>query len=73
MSADSKLLVVESIIPPGNDPFNGKFLDLVMMLIPGGKERTKEEYRTLFDEAGFEITRVIPTTTEINIIEGTKK
>lgn len=73
MSADSKLLVVESIIPPGNEPFNGKFLDLAMMLIPGGKERTKEEYRTLFDEAGFEFTRVVPTTTEVSIIEGTKK
>ena len=73
MSADSKLLVVESVIPPGNEPFGGKFLDLVMLLIPGGKERTEDEYRTLFGEAGFELTRVIPTSTEISIVEGTKK
>ena len=37
MSAGNKLLLVESVIPPGNDPFMGKFLDLTMMLIPGGK------------------------------------
>ena len=54
MSADGKLLVVESVIPPGNEPFGGKFLDLVMLLIPGGKERTEDEYRTLFDQAGFD-------------------
>jgi len=73
MSSDSKLLVVESVIPLGNDPFGGKFLDLVMLLIPGGKERTEDEYRTLFGRAGFELTRVIPTGTEVSIIEGTKK
>lgn len=73
MSAHSKLLVVESVIPPGNEPFGGKFLDLVMLLIPGGKERTAEEYRTLFDRAGFRLTRVIPTATEVSIIEAVKK
>ena len=72
MSSDSKLLVVESVIPPGNEPFGGKFLDLVMLLIPGGKERTEDEYRTLFGKAGVELTRVVPTKTEISIIEGTK-
>ena len=73
MSTDSKLLVVESVIPPGNDPFGGKFLDLVMLLIPGGKERTEDEYRTLFDEAGFELTRVVPTASEVSIVEGRKR
>jgi len=57
---------------PGNEPFGGKFLDLVMMLIPGGKERTEDEYRTLFGEAGFELTRVVRTATEISIVEGAK-
>ena len=73
MSSDSKLLVVESIIPPGNESFGGKFLDLVMLLIPGGMERTEDEYRTLFGKAGFELTRVVPTGTEVSIIEGAKK
>ena len=48
MPAHGRLLVVESVIPPGNEPFGGKFLDLVMLLIPGGKERTEDEYRALF-------------------------
>jgi hypothetical protein len=73
MSAESKLLVIESIIPKGNDRFGGKFLDLVMLLIPGGKERTEDEYRELFDKAGFELTRVVPTETEVSILEASKR
>jgi ubiquinone/menaquinone biosynthesis C-methylase UbiE len=72
MPADGRLLVVESVIPPGNEPFGGKFLDLVMLLIPGGKERTEGEYRTLFAQAGFELKRVVPTGTDVSVIEGVK-
>jgi hypothetical protein len=73
MSQSSKLLVVESVIPPGNEPFGGKFLDLVMLLIPGGQERTEAEYRKLFDKAGFDLTRTVPTSTEVSILEGRKR
>lgn len=73
MSSSAKLLIVESVIPPGNEPFGGKFLDLVMLLIPGGKERTEAEYRTLLNKAGFELTQVIPTNCEVSIIEATKR
>jgi len=64
---------VDSVIPPGNEPLHGKFLDLVMLLIPGGKERTENEYRTLFERAGFELTRIVPTGTEVSIVEGKKR
>jgi hypothetical protein len=73
MRPASKLLVIESVIPPGNEPFHGKFLDLHMLLIPGGKERTENEYRTLFEQAGFELTRIVPTGTEVSIVEGKKR
>jgi ubiquinone/menaquinone biosynthesis C-methylase UbiE len=73
MSSDSKLLVIESVIPSGNEPFAGKFLDLVMLLIPGGKERTEAEYRKLLEQAGFELARVIQTGTEVSILEGRKR
>jgi ubiquinone/menaquinone biosynthesis C-methylase UbiE len=73
MSANSKLLIVESVIPQGNDTFNGKFLDLVMLLIPGGKERTEVEYRDLLDEGGFQLKRIVPTGSEVSVIEATKK
>jgi ubiquinone/menaquinone biosynthesis C-methylase UbiE len=69
MTASSKLLVVESVIPPGNEPFGGKILDLVMLLIPGGQERTEEEYRVLFQQANFRRSRVIPTASEVSVIE----
>ncbi|QDV19991.1 Multifunctional cyclase-dehydratase-3-O-methyl transferase TcmN [Gimesia panareensis] len=73
MPEGSKLLIVESVIPAGNEPFAGKFLDLVMLMIPGGKERTADEYRSLFDQAGFELVRIIPTESELSIIEFVKK
>jgi hypothetical protein len=73
MMPGKKLLVVESVIPRGNEPFGGKFLDLVMLLIPGGKERTEEEYRALFEKAGFKLARVIPTKTEVSIIEADRR
>jgi ubiquinone/menaquinone biosynthesis C-methylase UbiE len=73
MPPASTLLIIESIIPPGNEPFLGKFLDLHMLLIPGGKERTQDEYRTLFERAGFELKRIVPTGTEVSIVEGKKR
>jgi ubiquinone/menaquinone biosynthesis C-methylase UbiE len=73
MPAHGKLLLVESVIPPGNEPFGGKFLDLVMLLIPGGKERTKSEYQTLFEKAGFTLSKIVPTSTEVSIIEAVKR
>lgn len=73
MPDDGKLLVVESVIPPGNEPFGGKLLDLVMLLVPGGKERTAEEYAELFESAGFALSRIVSTAGEISVIEGVKK
>lgn len=65
-----RLLVLESVIPAGNDPMFGKLLDLNMLVIPGGLERTEHEYRELFAAAGFRLTRIVPTATEISVIEG---
>jgi hypothetical protein len=71
MPDNGKLLVAEQVIPPGNEPFSGKFLDLTMLVITdGGRERTEGEYRALFEKAGFKLTRIVPTQDEISIIEG---
>jgi len=67
-----RVLLVESVIPPGNEPFAAKFLDLTMMLIPGGKERTEAEYRTLLAAAGLKLDRIVATTTEISVLEAIK-
>lgn len=69
---DGRLLLVESVIPPGNEPSFGKLLDLAMLVIPGGEERTEEEYRTLYEAAGFRLTRIVPTEAEVGVIEGKK-
>jgi len=66
----SRLLVIESDIPPENERFLGNFLDLHVLLIPGGKEGTENEYRALFEQAGFELTRSVPTGTQVSIVEG---
>ena len=65
-----KLLLVELVIPPGNDPHPGKLLDLEMLCIASGKERTEEEYRELYARAGWKLTRVVPTQSPVSIIEG---
>jgi len=69
-NTSARLLVLESVIPPGNDPMFGKLLDLNMLVIPGGLERTESEYRALYAAAGFRLNRIVPTTTEVSVIEG---
>ena len=72
LGKEGRLLVVEGVIPPGNDPSFGKLLDLTMLVIPGGKERTKEEYHKLYEAGGFRLTRIVPTRAEVSVIEGRK-
>ena len=65
-----KLLVVEGIVPLGNEPSVSKFFDLAMMVVPGGMERTEVEYRRLFEAGGFNLNRIVPTRTWISVMEG---
>jgi hypothetical protein len=72
MGNAGRLLVIESVIPAGNDPVFGKLLDLHMLVVPGGKERTEPEYRKLFEVGGFHLTRIVSTRAEVSVIEGRK-
>ena len=65
-----KLLLVESVIPPGNEPNFAKLLDLNMLVIPGGKERTEKQYTELYEAAGFRLQRIVPTRMGVDVIEG---
>jgi copper chaperone CopZ len=65
-----KLLVVDNVIQPGNDFSPGKFLDLQMLIFPGGCERTEKEFRDLFAAAGWRLSRIIPTAAADSIVEG---
>jgi hypothetical protein len=64
-----ELLMSELLIPTGNEPSFGKWLDLHMLAIPGGRERTEAEYAALFQEAGFRLTRVVPTPAGPSVVE----
>ncbi|MBY0228156.1 MAG: methyltransferase [Gemmataceae bacterium] len=65
-----KVLVAEGVVPVGNGPSFTKLLDLTMLAIPGGKERTEAEYADLFGRVGFKLARIVPTRSEVSVIEG---
>jgi hypothetical protein len=69
MRPDSRLLIVETVIPEDNSPHQGKLQDLVMLVLPGGQERTEAEYDALLAKGGFNLRRVIPTTSVVSIVE----
>jgi O-methyltransferase/methyltransferase family protein len=66
------VLLVESVVAPGNEPHFAKWLDLEMLLLPGGKERTEAEFAKLFEGAGFKLTRVVPTKGTLCVVEAEK-
>jgi hypothetical protein len=64
-----KVLLVETVVPEGNEPHYSKLLDLEMLISPGGVERTEAEYSDLFAAAGFRLNRIVPTPSPYSIIE----
>ena len=65
-----RLIIIEAVMPPGDDYHHAKFLDVNMLVLSeGGRERTEEEYRTLLDGAGFTLTRVVPTAAPLSVVE----
>jgi hypothetical protein len=71
MAPTGRVLVVEMVVPPGNEPGFGKWLD-VMMLLVAGRERTRDEYADLLSQAGLTMSRVVPTASEVSVIEGVR-
>jgi ubiquinone/menaquinone biosynthesis C-methylase UbiE len=61
MRPDSRVLVLEKTVPTDDTPGPGRWLDLHVMLLTGGRERTMPEYRELFERAGLRLERVLPT------------
>ena len=70
MPEDGRLLLVECVVPPGNEPSLSKEFDMTMMTFPGGVERSESEFQSLFKQAGFELTSVTPTATMVSVVEG---
>ena len=70
MDAKSRLFIVESVLPEGNDFHPGKLIDLEMLVMtPGGKERTYKEFSALCDEVGLEIVKVHATAAIESVVE----
>lgn len=70
MSETGKVLIVEMVVPEGNDAHPSKALDVLMLVMEGGKERTKDEYEKLLAASGLRLTRVIPTNSPYSVVEG---
>lgn len=73
MRPDGKVLVVECVVPDGDEPSFSKLLDLNMMVMTGGRERTEREFRELFGAAGLTLIRTIPTVSPLSILEAVRK
>ena len=69
MNSDSRLLIIEMVLPAGNTPHPGKMLDMMMLVGPGGQERTEQEYSTLLAKANLRLTRVVPTESPVSVVE----
>ncbi len=68
-----KVLIVDTVLPPGNVPHYGKLLDLEMLVLtPRGRERTKSEFRKLLLGAGFRLSRIVGTKSPLSIVEAVK-
>ena len=69
MKPGGRVILLESVLLPGSaDPDFGKLIDIEMLLFPGGRERTEEEFRQLFARAGFTLSDVIPTKSPLSVL-----
>ena len=69
MAPGDKVLVAETIVPTGNEPDPIKLMDLNMLTLTGGRERTKDEYERLFARAGPRLARVMATRSPLSFLE----
>ena len=72
MNDDGKVLIVEMVVPETSEPSPSKMLDICMLVMEGGKERTEKEYRKLLAAVGFHLTRIVPTKSPFSIVEAIK-
>ena len=70
MGNNARLLIVDKILSPHGSPSPANVFDVMMMVMAGGQLRTEEEFRALFEKAGFKVNRILPTRSQFSIIEG---
>ncbi|WP_143264439.1 methyltransferase [Amycolatopsis kentuckyensis] len=69
LSPGGRIIVLDTVIPPRNEPHLGKLFDIMVMSILPGRERTEEQFRALLAEAGLELTRVVDTGFAVSVVE----
>jgi hypothetical protein len=70
MTPGGRVVVIDAIIPPGNDPHQSKAMDLMMLSALTGRERTEAELATLFEASGLRLVQVVPTDSVMSVAEG---
>lgn len=66
---NGKLVILDAVIVPGNEPHPAKWFDLYMMVALGGRERSEEDFRVMLRDAGFKLTLAKPLPVPVGIIE----
>lgn len=67
--AQSRVLIVETLVPERPGPHLSKSLDITMLAVTGGRERTEAQYGALLRAGGFTLLRVLPTTSQYSIVD----
>jgi hypothetical protein len=73
MAKNGRVLLVDMVVPENDATCFGKLLDLNMLVMNGGRERTKAEFRALLDAADYKLTRIVPTMAPQSVIEAVPK
>jgi hypothetical protein len=66
---NGRVILLESVLQPGSQPDFGKLIDIEMLMMPGGRERTDAEFAALLASAGFERVRMVPTRSSVSVVE----
>ena len=69
MAPGARIAVFDAVVEPGNEPDDAKLLDLVMMMLVTGRERTADEFSRIFDQAGLQLSRILPAKGPLSVVE----
>jgi hypothetical protein len=72
MAPGGRVLVADRVIAPGNGPDWSKWLDINMLVGPGGQERTRDEFAALFESAGLKLVKVHATRSPLSVLEAAR-
>jgi hypothetical protein len=69
MQTSHSLVLIERVLPTGTPPLEAALIDLTMLVVNGGRERTESEFRALLELAGFRLTAITPTDSGLSLIQ----